>query len=176
MTDSNDQSQKRTRGGQKGNTNPAIHGVYALMRWRRRHGLPDGRTVFGRNFREREKEYKDALGGDLSPMLATLVEDTVWQDFYVATCDQYLSQLKQFIRKGKAHPLVEVRVKLSNSRRENLKLMGFKRAAKEVESLENYIQRKYSHDRADDAGENVENDAPDDRKDTNDAGEDHEQG
>jgi hypothetical protein len=154
MSDQGSQSQKKAKGAQPGNMNASFHGVYALMRWRRRHGLPDGRTAFGRNFKEREKEYTQALGSDLSPMLATLVEDTVWQDFYIATCDSYLSQLRQFIRKGKAHPLVDVRVKLANSRRENLKLMGFKRAPKEVETLENYISRTYGGTRDTDADEN----------------------
>lgn len=159
MSDQASQSQKKAKGAQRGNMNSAVHGVYALMRWRRRHGLPDGRTAFGRNFREREKEYTQALGGDLSPMLATLVEDTVWQDFYVATCDQYLSQLRQFIRKGKAHPLVDVRVKLANSRRENLKLMGFKRTPKEVESLESYISRAYGNRDADENDAGAEQDS-----------------
>jgi hypothetical protein len=81
MSDERSQSQKKAKSAQPGNMNASFHGVYALVRWRRRHGLPDGRTTFCRNFREREKEYTQALGGDLSPMLATLVEDIVWRIF-----------------------------------------------------------------------------------------------
>ena len=145
MSNEAPQSQKKAKGAQRGNMNASFHGVYALMRWRHRNGLPDGRTAFGRNFREREKEYSAALGGDLSPMMATLVEDTVWLDLYVMTCDQYLSAIRQFVRKGKTHPLVDVRIKLANSRRENLKIMGFKRVAKEEDSLESYIERTYGN-------------------------------
>src|ERR1051325_3640094 len=142
--DEGPQSQKKAKGAQPGNVNAAEHGVCALMRWRRRNGSPpDESTEFGQEFRKIEKKYTQALGGDLSPMLATLVEDTVWLDLYVMTCDQYLSAIRQFVRKGKTHPLVDVRIKLANSRRENLRIMGFKRVAKEEDSLEDYIARTY---------------------------------
>ena len=115
--------------------------------------------------------YTQALGNDLSPMMATLVEDLVWLDFYVLTCDHHLSQLRQFVRKGKPHPLVDVRVKLANSRRENLKLMGFKRVAKDSETLEEYLARTYGNR---DADENAAGAAQDGQGATNEATEEQE--
>jgi len=123
------ESPKRATGGQPGNVNGAKSGVYALMKLRKM-GKPDGRTAFGRMFRQREAEYTHALGGDLAPMMATLVNDVTWLDFYVGTIDGYLSGLRSLARKNKPHPLVDVRVKLANSRRENLKLIGLKRVTK----------------------------------------------
>jgi hypothetical protein len=117
-------------GGPPGNTKAVKHGVYSLTA-ARRGGNIDKRTSFGKAFERGKREYVSHLGGDqLSAMELTIVEDTVWTDFYTAAYDAYLSSLKSVIRKGRPHPIVDARTKLAAHRRENLKTLGLKRVAK----------------------------------------------
>ena len=120
------------------NKNAVKHGLYTLIA-QRRHGNVDRRTAFGRAFEARRKEYVQDLGGDLSVMQIAIVEDTIWSGFYVSTIDNHLAGLKHLVRKGKAHPLLEIRVRLAAHRRENLKTLGLKRVAKPAQSLEDVI-------------------------------------
>lgn len=117
-------------GPPKGNTNAIKHGVYFLTAARKR-GKIDRRTSFGKAFEARKKIYLTDLGSDLSAMEDTIVEDTVWTDFYCASFDAYLSSLKSPIRKGRPHPLVDARTKLAAHRRENIKVLGTKRRVRQ---------------------------------------------
>lgn len=125
------------RGGQVGNKSGSKHGYYSLVALRK-EGKKDLRRRFWRVFEERKGEYTSALGGDVSTQELTIVEDTVWADFYIAAFDSYLSQ-RNIIRKGRPHPCFEVRIKLAAHRRENLKLLGTKRRVKEM-TLQDYLQ------------------------------------
>lgn len=119
-------------GGPPRNTKAVKHGVYSLTAARKRARV-DRRTSFGKAFEARKKEYAAHLGGDqLSAMELTIVEDTVWTDFYTAAYDAYLSSLKSVIRKGRPHPIVDARTKLAAHRRENLKTLGLKRVSKVI--------------------------------------------
>jgi len=114
--------------------------VYSLTAARKR-GKIDRRTTFGKAFEARKKDYVDDLGGDLSVMELTLVEDTVWDDFYAAAYDAYLSSLKSIVRKGRPHPIVDARTKLAAQRRENIKTLGLKRVPKGIDGLD--LARRY---------------------------------
>lgn len=130
-------------GAPRRNQNAVKHGVYSLTAARIR-GKVDRRTSFGRAFEARKKEYVAHLGGDqLSAMELTLVEDTVWTDFYTAAYDVYLSSLKSVIRKGRPHPIVDSRTRLAAHRRENLKALGLKRVSKQ-KSLQEIIAESES--------------------------------
>jgi hypothetical protein len=117
-------------GGPPGNMKAAKHGVNSLYK-ARRLGRIDKRTSFGQAFERRKREYVSHLGGDqLSAMELALIEDTVWNDFYVTAYDVYLSGLKSVIRKGRPHPIIDARNRAAAHRRENLKLLGLKRVSK----------------------------------------------
>lgn len=122
------------------NQNAVKHGVFSLTAARIR-GKVDRRTSFGRAFEARRKEYVAHLGGDqLSAMELTLIEDTVWTDFYAAAYDVYLSSLKSVIRKGRPHPIVDARTRLAAHRRETLKTLGLKRVSK-VKTLQEILSQ-----------------------------------
>jgi hypothetical protein len=148
-------------GGPLGNQKAVKHGIHGLKRMRR-SGKLDKRTTFGRAFEARRVEYVAHLGGDqLSAMELAIVEDTVWTDFYTAAYDLYLSSLKSIIRKGRPHPIVDARTRLSAHRRENLKTLGLKRVAKTL-SLTEILAKHEDNDKpvngvADDATVHAEN-------------------
>src|SRR5215831_18378867 len=124
-----EQKRRKSTGAPRGNRNAIKHGVYSLTAVRKR-GRIDRRTTFGKAFEARRKGYVVDLGGDLSAMELTIVEDTVWTDFYAAAYNAYLSSLKSVIRKGRPHPIVDARTKLATHRRENLKTLGLKRVSR----------------------------------------------
>ena len=97
----------------------------------RKNGKPNGRTAFGKAFKAREHDYIEAYGGDVSPMEMTLITDTVWHDFYVATIDAEIAKGGLMIG-AEAHPLLELRPRFAAHRRENIKLMGLKRVSKQI--------------------------------------------
>jgi hypothetical protein len=115
-------------GAPKDNANALKHGLYGLMALRKK-GKPNGRTTFGKAFRASEQEYISAYGGDPSPMQARLITDTVWCDFYIIVIDNDLMG-KRLHRKGRPHPLLDIRLRIRAHRRENLKTLGLKRVAK----------------------------------------------
>jgi len=110
---------------------PLESGLYALMKLRK-SGKPNGRTAFGKAFIKRQEDYVEQYGGDPSPAEMNLITDTTWTDFYVLAMDMELVN-KKLTRRGKAHPLLDIRVKLAAHRRENLKLLGLKRVQKAVD-------------------------------------------
>jgi hypothetical protein len=116
-------------GAPPGNHNAVTHGVNSLIA-KRRHGKIDKRTSFGRAFEARKKEYLGELADDVSVMLAAIVEDTVWTEFYIVEYDRYLASLKSVIRKGRPHPIVEARTKLAAHKRENIRIIGLERRHK----------------------------------------------
>ena len=128
-----------SRGGPVGNQKALKHGLYGLMALRKK-GKPNGRTSFGKAFRGAEQEYITAYGGDPSPMETTLITDTVWCDFYIILIDGDLVG-KRLIRKGRPHPLLEIRLRLAAHRRENLKALGLKRVAKDIPDLAAELKR-----------------------------------
>jgi hypothetical protein len=117
------------RSGPPGNKNGVKHGLHGLIAMRQR-GKIDHKTRFGRAFEARKKEYVDDLGGDLSIMELSIVEDTIWTEFYITVYDLYLSSLKSIVRKGRPHPITEARTRLAAHRRENLKAIGLHRRIK----------------------------------------------
>ena len=80
-------------------------------------------------------------------MELTIIEDTVWTDFYTTAYDAYLASLKSVIRKGRPHPIIDARTRLAAHRRGNLQLLGLKRVAKLIPSAEE-IKRRYETDEA----------------------------
>ena len=51
---------------------------------------------------------------------------------YIASLDQYLMELKSLVRKGRPHPVLQIRTQLSTHLRENYKTLGLKRVSKQV--------------------------------------------
>jgi hypothetical protein len=107
----------------------------------RTKGKPNGNTKLGREFRSREREYSQDLGGEKELSLAQqqIINDSVWCDFMIAAMDFELQNKKRMTRKGKPHPLIDLRMRVAAHRRENYKLMGLKRvlprgAARQLQS------------------------------------------
>jgi hypothetical protein len=134
----------KPHGGQKGNTNSVKHGAYGLLALRSK-GRPNGNTKLGRAFRSREREYLADLGGEQNASLAErqLANDNTWCDFIIATMDFQLQGKRQLTRKGKPHPLIDLRMRVAAHRRENYKLTGVKRTPPPQMSLEQYVTEKY---------------------------------
>ena len=74
------------------------------------------------------------IGGEGQASLAErqLANDNTWCDFIIATMDHQLQGKRQLIRKGKPHPLIDLRMRVAAHRRENYKLTGIKRVVKQV--------------------------------------------
>ena len=110
------------------------HGAYSLLAIRTKADRPDEGTELYETFVAREEEYLRDLGGADNASLAmrTLVNDTVWCDLFVATLDHQLDSRRQFTRKGKPVPIIDLRMKTSAHRRKNFRLMRLKRVTKEA--------------------------------------------
>ena len=80
-----------------------------------------------------------ALGGDPSPQERAIIADTIKVMLYVGSLDVYLMELKSLVRKGRPHPVLDMRSKLASHVRENLKTLGLKRATKQV-TLEDVLE------------------------------------
>ncbi len=126
-----------------GNLNAVTHGGYAL-KGRLNGTRLDRRSTLYKAFIARVREYAGALGGDPSPQQLALIHDTVKTEYYVEEKEAYLDSLKRRIRKGREHPLMEARRKDRVHIRENIKLFGLKRIAKQVLSLPQYVAQKYA--------------------------------
>ena len=55
---------------------------------------------------------------------------------YVASLDNYLMGLKSLVRKGRPHPVLDIRTKLAAHLRENLKALGLQRRVKRLGVLD----------------------------------------
>lgn len=134
---------RKPKGAPRGNRNAVRSGVYGLVALQRR-GKLDKRTALSRAFSEALQEYVESLGGqgEVSPQERAILTDTVWTDFYVAAIDAHVSQLRHLVRKGKPHPLLELRVRLASHRRENFKAVGLKRRAKPALTLPELLARR----------------------------------
>jgi hypothetical protein len=121
-------------GAPKGNKNAVKHGLYSLLALRVQGSRPPGNTRLGRAFRAREREYLDDMGGEEKASLAErqLANDNTWCDFIIATMDFQLQNKRQLIRKGKPHPLIELRMRVAAHRRDNYKITGLKRVSRQL--------------------------------------------
>jgi hypothetical protein len=121
-------------GAPKGSANAIKYGTYALLAIRTK-GRPNGNTKLGRAFRLQELQYMRDMGGEENLSLAQrhLANDNVWCDLLIATMDNELATKKRLTRKGKPHPLIDLRIKVASHRRENYKLMGLKRVERIVD-------------------------------------------
>lgn len=125
---------KRPQGGQKGNTDHFKHGAYSLLAIRKKGERPNGNTKLGRAFRSQEREYIADLGGveDLSLAMRQIINDTVWCDFLIATCDYQLRNRVRLTKKDRPHPLIDLRMRVAAHRRDNFRLIGLRRRQKEA--------------------------------------------
>ncbi len=127
-------------GAPRGNLNAVAHGGYAL-KVRLNGTRLDRRSTLFRAFMARVKEYVSAMGGDASPQQLSLIHDTVKSEFYAEEKEAYLDKLKNRIRKGREHPLMEGRRKDRAHIRENLKLIGLKRVPRDIPDLAKELAR-----------------------------------
>jgi hypothetical protein len=127
-------------GGQKGSANAFKYGAYALLAIRTK-GKPNGNTKLGRAFRARELEYMQDMGGEENLSLAQrqVANDNTWCDLLIATMDNELATKKRLTRKGKPHPLIDLRIRIAAHRRENYKLAGLKRVLPPPKTLADYM-------------------------------------
>jgi hypothetical protein len=105
------------RGGPKGNTKNFQSGAYALLAIRTK-GRPNGNTNLGRAFRLQELQYMRDMGGEDNLSLAQrqIAADNVWCDLLIATMDNELATKKRLTRKGKPHPLIDLRIRIASHR------------------------------------------------------------
>ena len=137
----------KPQGGQVGNTNSFHHGAYSLLAMRTKGLRPNGNTKLGRAFRAREREYLRDMGGEENASLAErqIANDNTWCDFLIATMDCQLENKRQLVRKGKPHPLIDLRMRIAAHRRENYKLIGVKRVVKTL-TLQDLLQQNSNDD------------------------------
>ena len=116
------------------------HGAYSLLAMRTK-GKPKGNTKLGRAFRAIEREYLADMGGEENASRAArqLANDCTWCDFLIATMDFQLENKRQLTRKGKPHPIIELRMRVAAHRRENYKLTGIKRTPPPAKTLEQIL-------------------------------------
>ena len=131
---------KRGRSGPPGNKNGMTHGVNVLKAMLNGDGL-DRRTSLYHALRDKERELASALGGDPSPQERSLISDSVKTMLFLSSLDTYLIGLKSLVRRGRVHPALTERTRLAGHLRENLKVLGMKRVAKEIPDLARELAR-----------------------------------
>jgi hypothetical protein len=126
------------RAGKNGNVAPPApkhnkyavkHGLYSYKAVIEGGGI-DRRSSLYKALREKEQELIASLGGDPSPQERVIIADSIKVMLYVGSLDQYLSNLKSLVRKGRPHPVLAIRTTLSAHLRENLKTLGLKRVSR----------------------------------------------
>jgi hypothetical protein len=126
---------KPGRSGPPGNKNALVHGLHSYKAMLNGDGL-DQRTSLYKALRDKEQELISSLGGDPSPQEQAIIADSVKNMLYVASLDNYLMQLKSLVRKGRPHPVLDMRTKLAAHLRENLKALGLHRRTKRLGVLD----------------------------------------
>lgn len=121
----------RAGGAPPRNKNAVKHGLYAYQAMLNGKGL-DERTSLFKALREKEQELITALGGDPSPQEQAIIADAVKNMLYIASLDNYLMGLKSLVRKGRPHPVLDIRTKLAAHLREDLKTLGLQRRVKSI--------------------------------------------
>jgi hypothetical protein len=159
------------RSGPPGNKNAMVHGLTVYRAMLNGDDL-DKRTSLYRALAEKESELIVALGGDPTPQERIIIADTVKHILFAGSVDRYLLSLKSLVRKGKAHRVLADRGRIGAHIRENLKVLGINRRSKPMPSLDDYIRENYSNRDVDNADENAEINAQDDRTSTQDDGDD----
>ena len=115
--------------GTKKNRNARKHHCYVR--------IFDGRTREARAIQQIESELTAALGNDLSPMEALIVQR-------VAVKALRCRLAEAVIVVGDASPSLENDyLKWARELRSDLQVIGFRRRAKPVQSLEAYVEEKY---------------------------------
>src|SRR5262245_33940836 len=119
-------------GGPAGNQKGLKHGYYSLVRFiKKRGGALDKRTILGKMVVETERQLEADLGGDLSIAQRMLVEDVALDTLLLRGLNKKIVEVMP-VRKGKSHPVYQLRAQLIAQRREHLKLLGLQRVAKTV--------------------------------------------
>jgi hypothetical protein len=143
-----DVSIQAKQGGKNGNVAPPAprgnkyavkHGLYSYKAVIEGGGI-DRRSSLYKALREKEQELITSLGGDPSPQERVLIADSIKVMLYVGSLDQYLSNLKSLVRKGRPHPVLAIRTQLSAHLRENLKTLGLARRTK-LPSLQSILDK-----------------------------------
>lgn len=98
----------------------------------------DARTSGARSLLTWRTELIDALGGDLSPQMVTLVEQVTRLKLFLDHTDAFLLSLPSIInsRKKNMVPLVKDRLALAAELRATLTLIGLKKIPKLVSSID----------------------------------------
>ena len=111
------------RGGQAGNINAVRHGRYARNRGALDRRL-DRRSTHYKRIQLRAKELKKALGSEISPQKAWIVEDIARTETLLDGVDVYLSQLASPISKGRPRPALDIRLRLAAHIKDSLAKLG----------------------------------------------------
>src|SRR5215471_7609693 len=115
-----------------GNQKQLKHGYYSLVRFiKKRGGALDRRTILGKMLTETEQQLEVDLGGDLSTAQRMLVEDVALDTLLLRGLNKKIVDVMP-VRKGKSHPVYQLRAQLIAQRREHLKLLGLKRVVKSL--------------------------------------------
>jgi hypothetical protein len=145
-------------GGPLGNQKGFKHGYYALTRLIKRRGALDKRTALGKMVQETARRLEADLGGDLSTAQRMLVEDVAVDTLLIQGLNARLGVAA--VHKGRINPIYTLRSQLISQRREHLKLLGLKRATKEI-SLSDYLSEKYGEQGKSRSNVHVNKAAPD---------------
>ena len=127
-------------GPPKGSRNHLVHGLY-MYREMMNGGNLDRRSGLYHALREKEQELIEALGGDPSPQERAIISDTVTHLLFRGSLERYLLGLKSLVRKGRVHVVVAERTRIGAHIRENLKTLGLKRVARELDIARQYQQQ-----------------------------------
>jgi len=130
----------KAKGPPKGSQNGFKHGKYQLMRLLS-DGGPKKSTTLYRVIIAKEKELIASLGGDPSPQELIIIKDTVKTMLFKGALDRYLMTLRSLVRKGHVHGVLAERTRLAMHERENLKTLGLKRVTKDLNTIDDYMDR-----------------------------------
>jgi hypothetical protein len=92
------------------------------------------------------KELVDALGGEdqISPQIRTLIDLAVGAKLYIDHIDSYCMSLESIINRGvrSVYPIIRDRAQLAAQLEKTLTTLGLQRQAKQLETLQEYSERR----------------------------------
>src|SRR5215813_6033207 len=128
-------------GGPVGNQKGLKHGYYSLVRFiKKPGGALDRRTILGKMLTETEQQLEADLGGDLSTAQLMLVEDVALDTLLLRGLNKKIVDVMP-VRKGKSHPVYQLRAQLIAQRGEHLKLLDLKRFTKTLRAFHEILAK-----------------------------------
>lgn len=125
-----------------GNARPAVTYLFHGLGSGFLKGRPDLRSAVGKAALTREQALVVHVGGDPSPPLGRLIQHAARYSILSDALWARLTVSAQEITPEALAGLLDIHMRIAREERETLKLLGLKRRAKEVPTLQEYLRQR----------------------------------